>query len=127
MMTITVYFAYRVQRSSLHNINLILNSTVVEIRVRIGAQVTSFFFILLSGLQVTVWLIQLTQTLTFSTYDQNNDPSSQCALVYGAGWWFDMCTDANLNKPWESLRPWWYPVVNDAKDARGTLMMIRPN
>ena len=38
----------------------------VGIRVRIVAQWTSFFFILLSGLQVTVWLIQGTQSITFT-------------------------------------------------------------
>ena len=36
------------------------------IRVRIGAQCTSFFFILLSDLQVTEWSIQGGQALTFT-------------------------------------------------------------
>ena len=64
--TLTVYLAYRVQLNCLHNINLILNFTVVGIRVRIGVQCTSFFSILISGLQVTEWLIQGTQPLTFT-------------------------------------------------------------
>ena len=38
----------------------------VGIRVRIVAQCTSFFFILLSGLQVTEWLIQGARALTFT-------------------------------------------------------------
>ena len=64
--TLTVYLAYRVQLNCLHNNNLILNFTVVGIRVRIGAQCTLFFFILLSGLQVTIWLIHGTQTISFT-------------------------------------------------------------
>ena len=47
-------------------INFILIPNIVGIRVRIGVQCTSFFFILLSGLQVTVWFIQSCQTITFT-------------------------------------------------------------
>ena len=39
---------------------------MVGIRVRIGAQCTLFFFILLSGLHVTLWLIQGPQAVTFT-------------------------------------------------------------
>ena len=64
--TLAVNLAYRVQLNCLHNNNLILNFTVVGIRVRIVAQCTLFFFILLSGLQVTVWFIQGCQDIAFT-------------------------------------------------------------
>ena len=78
--TLTVNLAYRVQRSSFHNINFILISNIVGIRVRIGAQCTLFFFILLSGLQVTEWLLQGTHSLT-STACPSQHPTRTTTLT----------------------------------------------
>nr|KAG5690359.1 hypothetical protein BaRGS_001281 [Batillaria attramentaria] len=35
----------------------------------------------------------------FSTYDNDNDNSTtrNCAMEYGAGWWFNACAEANFN------------------------------
>lgn len=39
--------------------------------------------------------------MDFSTYDRRNDKSVDaccaCATGYGSGWWFDNCSEANLN------------------------------
>ena len=38
--------------------------------------------------------------MPFSTHDRDNDKSSRnCAQINSAGWWFNDCDCANLNRP----------------------------
>lgn len=75
--------------------------------------------------------------MAFSTYDRDSDrlPGGNCADMYKGGWWYNKCTDANLNGQyysncqtngnqrtgifWESWRGVFYSL-------RSTRMMIRP-
>ena len=42
---------------------------------------------------------------SFSTYDQDNDANGHnCAIIYGGGWWYKSCHEANLNGP-HTARP----------------------
>jgi len=41
-------------------------------------------------------------SVKFSTPDQDNDKwNLNCAQQYRSGWWFDSCSDANLNGPYQ--------------------------
>ncbi|XP_062576933.1 fibroleukin-like [Saccostrea cucullata] len=71
--------------------------------------------------------------MAFSTPDRDNDAWSggNCAVVFNmrGGWWFNSCHLAFLNGPWSST--YWYlpwaPTVNDGREIKETLMMIKPH
>ena len=45
--------------------------------------------------------------MTFSTYDRDNDRSSDnCAQRHSAGWWYKACWCANLNGPYNGENGW---------------------
>ena len=59
--------------------------------------------------------------MSFSTYDNDNDPQSDnCASEFGGGWWYNKCQRATLNGIYQPSAK----VVNGNgiywKDAYGT-------
>ncbi|XP_052811098.1 angiopoietin-related protein 7-like [Mya arenaria] len=46
---------------------------------------------------------------SFSTRD--NDNKSKCATLYGGGWWFNSCFQANLNGGYKNIR--WFSLSRD--------------
>ncbi|XP_061393783.1 fibroleukin-like [Musca vetustissima] len=72
----------------------------------------------------------------FSTYDRRNDKTvdacCSCALGYGSGWWFDNCSEANLNGIYR-FTPWgnnyngiMWELWHGDYSLKSTRMMIRP-
>ncbi|XP_062578709.1 fibroleukin-like [Saccostrea cucullata] len=69
--------------------------------------------------------------VSFSTLDRDHDRwyGGSCAVSYcgGGGWWYNNCQYANLNGPW-SPAYWvypWYPTLDNGRDIKKTVMMIR--
>ena len=66
----------------------------------------------------------------FSTQDADHDGSFfySCAQMYGGGWWFAMCLDANLNGVYNGTGSGqglvWYSLTYSYK---ATTMMVRRN
>lgn len=70
--------------------------------------------------------------MNFSTPDQDNDYANRhCAKIWGEGWWFNSCFNANLNADYadstvsDPKYMTWYPWKTHFA-LKGSLMMIRP-
>ena len=70
----------------------------------------------------------------FSTKDRDNDNSGEnCSMQRGGGgWWFDSCTDSNLNGIYlgSADRDWhgiiWRKAYGDERSFKAAEMKIRP-
>ncbi|XP_060667055.1 fibrinogen-like protein 1 [Drosophila nasuta] len=59
------------------------------------------------------------ENMKFTTFDHDNDKydNGNCAVWYKSGWWYNYCSDCNLNTPYL----YWYPIP--LKEIK---MLIRP-
>ncbi|XP_048770459.2 fibroleukin-like [Ostrea edulis] len=105
------------------------------------ADYSSFFFgneaekyrLLLSGYSGTAGdALIYHNAMNFSTPDQDNDYANRhCAKIWGEGWWFNSCFNANLNADYadsavnDPKYMTWYPWKAHVA-LKGSLMMIRP-
>ena len=72
--------------------------------------------------------------MAFTTKDQDNDEhASNCADSFKGAWWFNQCTDANLNgeylggahnKSWTGV--FWFAWKGHEYSLRRTSMKLRP-
>ena len=71
--------------------------------------------------------------MMFSTKSHDNDESAvNCAVTYGAPWWFDACHSAFLTAKYGDNLPYasgitWHSSWSYYKFARYAVMMICPN
>lgn len=66
--------------------------------------------------------------MQFSTFDVDNDYfSSNCAVDFLGGWWFNRCHSAYLTGPWQSdkWRNPWYSQYTSGRQVKGTSMLIK--
>ncbi|XP_062581797.1 ficolin-1-like [Saccostrea cucullata] len=71
-------------------------------------------------------------SMEFSTKDQDNDRSSNsCAKSHNGAWWYNSCTNSNLNGNYaqsavnDSKSPYWYRWTRGYIALQKTSMMIR--
>ncbi|XP_062134781.1 fibrinogen-like protein 1 [Drosophila sulfurigaster albostrigata] len=61
------------------------------------------------------------ENMKFSTFDRDNDASSDnCAVWFNSGWWYNRCSQCNLNGLYGRSLYWYAETVKEAK------MLIRP-
>lgn len=66
-------------------------------------------------------------TLPFTTYDRDNDASSDnCANIYKGGWWFNKCEFVYLNGPRESSHKFavYGGTIRDMNNFNSSMLMI---
>ena len=67
-------------------------------------------------------------TMGFSTFDQDNDASStHCAMYYTAGWWYKHCHYSNLNGRFRLGMVWYNNDREEWIQLQSTIMKIIPN
>ncbi|XP_070137861.1 angiopoietin-related protein 1 isoform X1 [Drosophila bipectinata] len=77
--------------------------------------------------------LELLNQVDFSTHDRRSDLSrvgASCSELYGGGWWFNECTESNLNGHQEDhqtaiIWPGWVSGIGQS-GTRSSRMMIRP-
>lgn len=64
----------------------------------------------------------------FYTFD--HDTSSLCSAKCGSGWWYDHCTQVNLNAPFHGTcrdSYTWDSIINDGRELQSSTMFIKRN